>query len=122
MKTSGTSGSTTSIAQKGNILNAMLVCKGRTTSWIMDSRASDYMTEDITTFNKYSPYHDNFTIRIASGPHSKVIDKGLAIISKDIILKDVLCVPKLDYNLLAISKLTKDLNCVTKFHSYLREF
>ena len=37
-------------------------------------------------------------------------------------LQSVLHVPNLDYNLLSISKLTKDLNCITKFSSHLCEF
>ena len=98
------------------------VCTGGTTSWIVDSGASDHMTGNIATFSKYFPCHDNSIVRIADGTHSKVMGKGSVVISKDIVLKDVLYVPKLDCNLLSISKLTKDLNCVTKFHPYLCEF
>ena len=47
IKTDGTNSSTASMAQKGNIVNAMLVCKGRTTSWIVDFGASDHMTGNI---------------------------------------------------------------------------
>lgn len=54
--------------------------------------------------------------------HSEVTGIGSVIISKEITLKSVLFVPDLDYNLLSISKLTKDLNCVTKFSSTLYEF
>ena len=122
IKTDGTNSSTASMAQKGNIVNAMSVCKGGTTSWIVDSGASDHMTGNIATFSKYFPCHDNSIVRIADGTHSKVMGKGSVVISKDIVLKDVLYVPKLDCNLLSISKLTKDLNCVTKFHPYLCEF
>ena len=99
IKTDGTNSSTASMAQKGNTRNAMSVCKGGTTSWIVDSGASDHMTGNIATFSKYFPCHDNSTVRIADGTHSKVMGEGSVVISKDIVLKDVLYVPKLDYKL-----------------------
>jgi len=80
------------------------------------------MTGDINMFTKYFPCHENSIVRIADGTHSKVVGKGTIIVSKDITINDVLYVSKLDCNLLSISKITKDLHCVTKFHSHLCEF
>ena len=88
----------------------------------MDSEASDHMTGDINMFTKYFPCHENSTVRIADGTHSKVVGKGTIIVYKDITLNDVLYVPKVDCNLLSISKITKDLRCVTKFYPHLCEF
>ena len=122
LKTDKTVTGTVSMAQKGSILNAMSVCKEEGTSWIVDLGASNHMTGDITTFNKYFPRHDKSIVRIADGSLLEVIGKGSVVISKDIALKDVLYDPKLDCNLLSISKLTKDLKYVTKFHSSLCEF
>ena len=117
------SGETASMAKKGNCLSAFSACKGRKSSyWIVDLGASNNMTGDINTSSKYFPCHDNSTVRIADGTHSEVAGKGSMIISRDIILKDVLYVPKLDCNLLSISKLTRDLNCITKFHPSSCEF
>ena len=48
--------------------------------------------------------------------------KGSIIISPNITLDSVLYVPKLDCNLLSISKITRDLKCVTKFFPNLCEF
>ena len=73
------------------------------------------MTGDITVFHKYTPCLDNTTVRIADGTLSKAVGIGSVIISNDIVLKSVLFVPNLDCNLLSISKITRDLNCVTKF-------
>ncbi|KAI5407080.1 hypothetical protein KIW84_053362 [Lathyrus oleraceus] len=53
---------------------------------------------------------------------SKVMGKGSVIISQNITLSSVLYVPKLDCNLLSISKLTKDLKCSTKFFPNQGEF
>lgn len=80
------------------------------------------MTGDLTVFNSYSPCPNNFTVRIADGTLSKVMGKGSVIISQNITLNSVLYVPTLDCNLLSISKLTRDLKCVTKFFPNLCEF
>ena len=47
---------------------------------------------------------------------------GSIVLTKDLILKSSLLVPSLTCNLLLVSKLTKDLNCVTNFHSKYCEF
>ena len=75
----------------------------------------DHMTGDITVFDKYSRCHDHSIVQIADGTLSKVFGKGSVVISEDITLDLVLYVPKLDCNLLSISKLTNNLNCVIKF-------
>lgn len=80
------------------------------------------MTRDILVFDDYSPRHDNSTIQIVDGTLSKVIDTSFVIISKNITLDFVLYVPKLDCNLLSISKLTRDLRCVAIFFPNLCEF
>ena len=71
MKTDSTS-RTASVAHKGNYFNALSACKGRTSDWIVDSEASNHMTRDFNTFRKYYPCHENSTLRIANGTHSKV--------------------------------------------------
>ena len=80
------------------------------------------MTGDITLFYNYTPCKDDSLVRIADGSTSKVAGKGSVVVSKDITLNSVLYVPKLDCNLLSISKLTRDLNCVTKFLPNVCEF
>ena len=115
-------GGTVVVAQRGNYLHALNTSKEKTKSWIVDSGASDHMTGDFTLFNSYSPCPYNYNVRIADGTHSKVMGKGSIIISPNITLDSVLYVPKLDCNLLSISKITRDLKCVTKFFPNLCEF
>jgi len=103
--------STAKVAQKGNFSHALNTSKGKRKSWIVDSRASYHMTGNITVFNNYSPCHDHSTVQITDGTLSKVVGKGSVVISEDITLNSVLYVPKLDCNLLSISKLTSNLNC-----------
>ena len=105
------------VAQKGNLPTAFNAKKNNTQSWIVDSGASNHMTGDSSVFHNYTPSFENNTVRIADGTSSKVAGIGTVIISKDITLNSVLFVPNLDCNLLSISKITRDLNCVTKFNS-----
>ncbi|KAI5410279.1 hypothetical protein KIW84_055684 [Lathyrus oleraceus] len=115
-------GGTAVVAQRGNYLHALNTSKEKIKSWIVDSGASDHMTGDFTLFSSYSPCPYNYNVRIADGTHSKVMGKGSIIISPNITLDSVLYVPKLDCNLLSISKITRDLKCVTKFFPNLCEF
>ena len=55
---------------------------------------------------------------------SHVAGKGSIILSKNITLKFILHVPKLSYNLLSISIITKDSTCIAKsldFHYELQD-
>ena len=61
-------------------------------------------------------------VRIVDGSLSKVTGTGSVVITKDLILKFVLLVPNLACNLLSISKLTRDLKCVTNFFPTYCEF
>ena len=80
------------------------------------------MTGDASIFHNYNPCDENFTVKIADGSLSKVAGTGSVIISKNLTLDAVLFVPNLDCNLLSISKLTRDHNCVTKFFPNMCEF
>nr|KYP54411.1 hypothetical protein KK1_000599 [Cajanus cajan]KYP54414.1 hypothetical protein KK1_000602 [Cajanus cajan] len=67
------------------------------------------MTRDLTVFKIYSPCPNNYTIWIVDGTLSKVIGKGSVVILQSITLNSILYVPKLDSNVLSISKPTRDL-------------
>ena len=80
------------------------------------------MTGDINVFQSYSPCSSPSAIRIADGSLSKVAGTRSIKLTQDLHLSYVLYVLKLDCNLLSISKLTRDLNCVTKFYPNICEF
>ncbi|RVX00220.1 Retrovirus-related Pol polyprotein from transposon RE1 [Vitis vinifera] len=82
------SGSTTGIALTAN--------RGGMKPWIVDTGASNHMTGDAAILQNYKPSSIKLT--------------------KDLYLDSVLHVPNLDCNLLSISKLARDLQCVTKFY------
>ncbi|KAK0606654.1 hypothetical protein LWI29_002135 [Acer saccharum] len=111
-----------SVDQTGNFPMALSTEMKRHSPWIVDSGASDHMTGNATLFNTYSPSSGNLMVLIADGSLSKVAGIGLVTITDDLTLKSMLLVPNLTCNLMSISKLTKDLNCVTNFFSNRCEF
>ncbi|KAL6321073.1 hypothetical protein AAG906_012065 [Vitis piasezkii] len=122
LQSTGTTIGTAFVAQKDIFSHALNVRQENHTTWIVDSGASDHMTGNLMVFHEYTPCHNNSSVRIADGTLSRVFGIGSVIISKDITLHSVLYVPKLDCNLLSISRLTQDLNCVTKFLPHMCEF
>ena len=90
--------------------------------WIIDSSASDHMTNSSHFFTSYTTCSGNLKICIADGSLSPIAGKGSITISNDLTLKSVLHVPKLLCNLLSVSKLTKDSNCLVKFYDSYCEF
>ena len=66
-------------------------------------------------FSTYSPCVGNLKVKIAEGTLSSVAGKGSIRIFESITLNPVLHVPNLSYNLLFISQLTKQSNCLAKF-------
>ena len=113
---------TSFIAQKGTVPTAFLVNKSTSSTWIVDSGASDHMTGNRALFHEYTLSRDNFRLRIVDGTLSQVAGTGSIKIMKDLLLNSVLHVPNLDCNLLSISKFTRDFHCVTKFFPNLCEF
>lgn len=120
-------------SQKNHLGNASVTHKGKTLlgfsaystkrqMWIVDFRAANHMTGDVSLFQQYSPCRERFTIKIADGSISKVAGMGSIVLSPYLTLHSVLYIPNLDCNLLSMSKLSWDLNCIAKFVSNLCEF
>ncbi|RVW73975.1 Retrovirus-related Pol polyprotein from transposon TNT 1-94 [Vitis vinifera] len=108
------SGSTTGVAFTAN--------RGRMRPWIVDTGASDHMTGDAAILQNYKPSNGHSSVHIADGSKSKIAGTGSIKLTKDLYLDSVLHVPNLDCNLLSISKLARDLQCVTKFYPNLCVF
>ena len=111
-----------SIALRGNFLSAFTAKCELTTVWIIDSGVFDHMIGNIKLLTSFKPCDENWTVKIADGSLLRVVGTGFIALSKDLTLKFVLLVPNLDCNLLSISKLTIDHNCVAKFSNNLCEF
>ena len=114
---------TGSIAQKGNAsLNALNPVINKEKEWIVDSGASDHMTGNATLVCKIHSCPSGLSVRIAYGSLSTIIDIGTIVVSKNLVLNSVLYISNLKCNLLSVHKLSKDLNCLTKFYPTWCEF
>ncbi|KAL0543619.1 hypothetical protein IC582_018719 [Cucumis melo] len=81
--------------------------------WILDSRAIDHLTG----FSKHFllSYADNEKIRIVDSSLVPIAGKGQIVPFDGFALRNVLHVPKLFYNLLSISNITRELHCKAIF-------
>lgn len=81
--------------------------------WIVDTGATDHITpfahllSDVTKFDSF--------LHLPNGATVAVTLIGSVILSSDVILTDVLCVPTFTYNLLSVSKLLSNTKCVATF-------
>jgi len=75
------------------------------TKWIIDTGASQHMTENLQIFDK-PPTENGHFVTISSGEICKTKSTGKITLSKDLILQDVLYIPQFKVNLISVNKLT----------------
>ncbi|KAL4022749.1 hypothetical protein IC575_016494 [Cucumis melo] len=92
-----------------------LISVDGTNPWILDSGATDHLTGFSEHFVSYTPCAGNEKIRIADGSLAPIAGKGQIVLFDGFSLQNVLHVPKLSYNLLSISKITRELHCKATF-------
>ena len=102
-----------SMAQLGT--KASISFQNNFNTLIIDSGASNHMTSMYNFFSSYLPCSRKQKIRVADGSFSSVVGQGFVYISPSLTLRSVLHVPNLNYNLLSIGKITKELNCSIEF-------
>ncbi|GMI89878.1 hypothetical protein HRI_002657100 [Hibiscus trionum] len=108
------SGISSSSSQNSNALESSIPNQ---TSWVIDSGATDHMTNSPLNFLNYTPCPSNRKITVADGTMITVAGERDVAISKNILLRKVLHVPKLFTSLISIPKLVRDTNCSVLFHS-----
>ena len=74
-------------------------------TWVVDTGATDCMTHSSTEFISYRPCPNNKKIATADGTFIIVVGKGDILLCQDLILRDVLHVPKLSAKLLFVQDL-----------------
>lgn len=95
-------------------LNAM----AKRDSWVIDSGASDHMSHaHINRPSQFKEVSKGSKIYLPNGETSDISYKGCVTLANGLQLRDVLHVPTFKYNLLSISKLTKDNQCIVIFLS-----
>ena len=101
-----------SVAKAGNVS----VCfTHSSTPWILDTRASNHISGNKDFFSSLTFSSPLLTITLANG--SQTIAKGIGSTCPlpSLPLKSILYVPDFSFNLISISKLTRDLHCVLTF-------
>ncbi|PIN05129.1 hypothetical protein CDL12_22326 [Handroanthus impetiginosus] len=63
-----------------------------------------------------TPSPNSHFVRLSTGHTSSVTHSGSFLFSENKSLHDVLCIPDFKYNLLSVSKLTKNLHCAVTFY------
>ena len=103
-------------ARNPTITNALTSARN-STPWILDSGASDHMTNRSKVFQTYKPTSGFNTVKTADGSLSKIVGTGSINLSDTLNLKNVLHVPRLSCSLLSIHKLCRDSNCHADFYA-----
>ena len=80
------------------------------------------MTGCAKLFSSYTPSPGNVKVKKTNGSLCAVAGTCFIEICPNIILNSVLHVPKLSYNLISISKLTREQNCIASFSQYFYDF
>ncbi|RDX76781.1 hypothetical protein CR513_43189, partial [Mucuna pruriens] len=102
------------LSQKGISFSATLLSTKPNSKGplIIDSKATNHMAACSKLFSTYNPCASHNKVKITYGTFSTIANVGSIPISKTLTLQNVLHVPNLSHNLLSISKLTQDLNCL----------
>lgn len=90
--------------------------------WIIDLGALDHMMDCEKFFSPYVPSLGNHKVNIGDGSFTVIASVGTIELSPRIKLKGILHVRHLSCNLLSISKITKDLQCIVNFTPFLWSF
>ena len=104
--------SISSVVQTGNIF----ACLSRSFGpWILDSKASDHLSGNKDIFSSLTIPSPLLMITLANGSQTMAKGIGSACSLPSVPLIYVLYVPDCPFNMIFISKLTRDLNCLITF-------
>jgi hypothetical protein len=82
--------------------------------WILDTGATDHMICSISLFTTITASVSKL-VRLPNGKFASVTHIGTVKISSTLTLTNVLCVPSFSFNLVSVSKLTKNISCCVLF-------
>ncbi|KAD6454947.1 hypothetical protein E3N88_09653 [Mikania micrantha] len=87
----------------------------RNDEWIVDSGCTEHITPRIDILEGRIVSKNESPVTIPNGDIVPVEGKGSHLLQNGIRVQDVLHVPKFNYNLLSVSKLSRDLKCAITF-------
>ena len=105
------------VANMSGTINCFLASI-KTNFWIVDTGASNHMVSnlDLMSSSQALPLSAHNQVLLPNGNIAQISHKGTCTLDKDQTLQDVLHIPMFKYNLLSVSKLTKDLQCFATFY------
>ena len=106
------SSSIASVAQTGNVFACLTHSSA---PWILDTGASDHISGNKDLFSSLTFPTPLPTITLTNGSQTIAKGIGTACPLPSLPLTSVLYVPDFPFNLISISKLTRDLHCVLDF-------
>ncbi|KAK2994898.1 hypothetical protein RJ640_001881 [Escallonia rubra] len=83
--------------------------------WIVDTGATNHITHDVNSLSNVEQQHNIPPFQIHDGKTVPVHALRQITLGKRLILDQVLGVPDFCFNLMSVSKLTRDLNCTLTF-------
>lgn len=91
----------------------------KTNFWIIDTCALNHMVSSKDLMSSSIPLSSSSQnlIHLPNSGITQITHKGTCQLDKNQLLKDVLYIPMFKYNLLYVSKLTRDLQCYASFYS-----
>lgn len=103
------------VSQVTNKHTTMIVSGGH--EWTIDTGATNHMTSDLDLLNKESVIKNVIPKRIdlPNADVSLVTHTVTSVITPKSSISNVFYVPQFNYNLLSVSKLTKELQCCVSF-------
>ena len=76
-------------------------------AWIINSSASNHITPDLSLLHSVRPVQATCYITMPNGRQAQIKHIGSMLLASDLVLENALHIPKFQFNLLSISKLTK---------------
>ena len=95
-------------------LNKCLVSSS-SSEWVIDSGATYHMTSNSSLFSTFQSQPSPSTATLADGSNAFVLRSSTIVPTQSIPLTSVLSLPNFSFNLMSISKLTRELNCYISF-------
>jgi hypothetical protein len=108
---------TTVVKPVGTIMKALVAESSVDMSWIVDSGASKHTTPHSTMFKTYKLMSGKDKVQTADGSLCPIAGVGDIICTPELQLSLVLHVPNFTNNLLSVSQLVDDLNCMVSLFS-----
>lgn len=87
----------------------------KTNPWLLIPGASNHMTNEGTIITEYTKLFMPKYVKLDDGTSRKIIGKGSVKLNHNMILRNVLNIPDLRFNLLYVRKLMKDTKCIVEF-------